>query len=310
MDRIPTLIMLLPMTLFSAAVFTTGLPDGSPPQEISPCHISEDTMQTVRSKDGTTIAFKKSGTGPPLVLIHGGTADHTRWDPIVPPLEKEFTVYAVDRRGRGRSVDTGGYSLAREFEDVAAVVDAIGEPVNLLGHSLGGYISLEASLLTENIDRLILYEPATPGVPGIMPPETAEKMKLLLDHGDRDGVISTFMAEVALVPPKELEILRSVPAWQGRVAAAHTILRELEELENSPPFDPDRFNRLTVDTLLLLGGDSPHEYGDFIKAIDAALPNGRLVILPGQQHVAMNTAPELFVSEVLKFLVRQRKTEH
>jgi pimeloyl-ACP methyl ester carboxylesterase len=260
-------------------------------------------MNTVQSKDGTTIAFCKSGTGPPLVLIHGGTADHTRWDPVLSQFEKRFTVFAVDRRGRGKSTDTGDYAIEREFEDVAAIVDSVGEPVYLLGHSFGGYCALEASLLTENISKLIVYEPATPGVPDIMPPEVAARMQKLLDEGDRDGVVSTFMSEVALVPPHELDILRSVPAWQGRVAAAHTILREIKGLENAPPFNPARFKDMKTPTLLLLGGDSPPEYGDFIREIDAALPESKIVVMPGQQHVAMNTAPELFVSEVVKYLL-------
>jgi pimeloyl-ACP methyl ester carboxylesterase len=263
-------------------------------------------MQTVRSKDGTTIAFRKSGTGPSLVLIHGGTADHTRWDPVLPQLQKRFTVYAVDRRGRGKSIDTGEYAIAREFEDIAAVVDSIGKPVYLLGHSFGGFCSLEAALFTDNISKLILYEPPEPGVQGTMPPGVAARMQELLDAGDRDGVVSTFMTEVALVPPHELDILRSIPAWQGRIAAAHTILREIKELDALPPFDPERYKSMKKQTLLLLGGDSPSEYGDFIRQIDAALPNSRIVVMQGQQHVAMNTAPELFVNEVARFLLDEK----
>jgi pimeloyl-ACP methyl ester carboxylesterase len=122
---------------------------------------SENDMETIKSNDGTLIAFRKTGSGPPLVLIHGGTADYTRWNPVLPELEQKFTVYAVDRRGRGRSTESGEYSIQREFEDVAAIADATGEPVYLLGHSLGAFISLEAALLTKNIRKLILYEPPT-----------------------------------------------------------------------------------------------------------------------------------------------------
>src|SRR5690349_18162579 len=102
-------------------------------------------MLTARSKDGTSIAFTRSGSGPPLVLVHGTTADHTRWAPILPELETRFTVHAVDRRGRGGSGDGPRYALDREFDDIAAVVDAIGAPVMLLGHSYGAICSLEAA---------------------------------------------------------------------------------------------------------------------------------------------------------------------
>ena len=97
-------------------------------------------METIRSKDGTRIAYERSGAGPALVLVHGTTADHTRWAPVLPMLERIFTVYAVDRRGRGQSGDAADYSIEREYEDIAAVVSSIPGPVNLLGHSYGALI--------------------------------------------------------------------------------------------------------------------------------------------------------------------------
>jgi pimeloyl-ACP methyl ester carboxylesterase len=93
-------------------------------------------MQTITSKDGTMIAYQRSGTGPPLVLVHGTTADHTRWAPVLPAFEQYFTVYAVDRRGRGGSGDAGQYAIEREFEDIVALVNSIEEPVFLLGRSV------------------------------------------------------------------------------------------------------------------------------------------------------------------------------
>jgi pimeloyl-ACP methyl ester carboxylesterase len=259
-------------------------------------------MEHVISSDGTRIGYERSGAGPPLVLIHGGTADRTRWTPVLSALAQHRTVYAVDRRGRGGSGDADAYALEREFEDVAAVVSSIGGPVDLLGHSFGGVCALEAALRTSNIRRLVLYEPAPTGIKNTLPSPVAARMEALLAAGDRDGVITTFMREVALVPPHELEILRSSPSWQGRVAAAHTILREGSALEQYPPIDPACFTRLMTPTLLLLGGNSPAGYKATIQVLHAALPNSRLVVMPGQQHVAMNTAPELFAREVLSFL--------
>src|SRR5918998_6394003 len=116
-------------------------------------------QETVTSEDGTRIAGWRSGEGPPLVLVHGTAADHSRWKPVLPAFEERFTVYAVDRRGRGDSGDAEDYAIEREFEDVAAVVDTIGEPANLLGHSYGALCALEAALLTPNVRKLVLYEP-------------------------------------------------------------------------------------------------------------------------------------------------------
>ena len=116
-------------------------------------------MDHLVSKDGTNIAYERRGEGPPLVLVHGTGIDHTYWDPVAPELERLFTVYNVDRRGRGRSGDTAPYAIQREFEDVAALVEGIPQKAFLLGHSYGALCSLEAALLTTHIRKLILNEP-------------------------------------------------------------------------------------------------------------------------------------------------------
>lgn len=116
-------------------------------------------MQTVTSRDGTPIAFWRTGQGPPLLLVHGATADHTTtWRFVRAELERRFTAYSMDRRGRGGSGDSGSYALEREAEDVASIVDFIGAPTRVLGHSYGGLCALEAALLTAHLHRLILYE--------------------------------------------------------------------------------------------------------------------------------------------------------
>ncbi|MFO7546781.1 MAG: alpha/beta fold hydrolase, partial [Trueperaceae bacterium] len=123
------------------------------------------SRHTVRSSDGTEIAYFRSGTGSPLVTVHGATADHSAWNRLLPLLEPHVTVMAVDRRGRGASGDHPDWDLEREFEDVAAVVDAVaaetGGAVALLGHSFGGAIALGGATLTPNVRRLALYEPVT-----------------------------------------------------------------------------------------------------------------------------------------------------
>src|SRR2546427_11923210 len=101
-------------------------------------------MNKIQSKDGTQIAYAVSGAGPPLILIHGTTADHTRWASVSSAFEGRFTFYAVDRRGRGESGDTNPYAIEREFEDIAAVINSIPGPVNVLGHSYGAICALEA----------------------------------------------------------------------------------------------------------------------------------------------------------------------
>jgi pimeloyl-ACP methyl ester carboxylesterase len=259
-------------------------------------------VETIDSKDGTAIAFARSGTGPPLVLVHGTTADHTRWKPLLPQFEAHFTVYAVDRRGRGGSGDAGDYSIEQEFDDIAAVVDAIGEPVFLLGHSYGAVCALEASLRTRHLRKLVLYEPPIRTAESLYPEGTAECLQALLDSGDNDRVVATFFRQVVRAPDEELRLLRELPNWPARVAAAHTIPRELR-IDHEYRFQPARFSAMRVPTLLLLGGNSPAKFKDAVDQVHDALPDARIAVMPGQQHTAMNTAPDLFLREVLDFLL-------
>ena len=258
-------------------------------------------MLETKSKDGTRIAFERTGQGPPLVLVHGTTADHTRWAPVLGELEARFTVHAMDRRGRGASGDSPDYTLEKEFDDVAAVVDSIGEPAHLLGHSYGAKCSLEASLRTNKVRKLVLYEPPIPaGIP-IYPAGLIERMQSSLDAGDRDWVVTSFFREVVRMPETELALLRSLPNWPARVAAAHTIPREMR-VDETYQFDAARFASFRVPTLTLLGGDSPGFLKRATELVASALSTNRTVILPGQQHAAMNTAPEMFTREVIAFL--------
>ena len=259
-------------------------------------------VETITSKDSTPIAYQRSGEGPPLVLVHGAAADRSRWSPVLPALEERFTVYAIDRRGRGGSGDADGYAIEREYEDVAAVVDSLGEPVNLLGHSYGALCALEAALLTWNVRKLVLYDPGIEvAAQEIYPHEVIERLEALLEAGDRAGIVVTTMREVAGLPPEVVEYMRSQPVWQARVAAAHTIPRELRAVK-AYRFDPERFRDLGMPTLLLSGGDSPTALRKAAEAADEALPNSRLVVMPGQGHSAMDTGTDLFTTEVLRFL--------
>jgi pimeloyl-ACP methyl ester carboxylesterase len=263
------------------------------------------SQEIVTSKDGTRIACFRSGEGPPLVLIHGTAADHGRWRPVLPAFEERFTVCAVDRRGRGGSGDSDDYAIEREFEDVAAVVESLGEPVNLLGHSYGALCALEAALLARNVRKLVLYDPGIE-VAGqeIYTHEVIERLEALLGAGDRDGVVATTMHEVAGLPPETVEYMRAQPVWQARVDAAHTIPRELQAVKDYG-LDPERFRDLGVPTLLLSGGDSPAALKKAGEAVDETLPDSRMVVMPGHGHAAMDTGTDLFTTEVLRFLTSQ-----
>jgi pimeloyl-ACP methyl ester carboxylesterase len=109
------------------------------------------------------------------------------------------------------------------------------------------------------------------------------------------------MRDVAGLPPEQIELMRSLPAWQARIAGADTIPRE-ERANREYAWDPGRFQGLALPTMYLLGGDSPEPFRLAGEALDAALPDCRVVVMPGQRHAAIDTGTELFVTEVLTFL--------
>ena len=261
-------------------------------------------MNKVVSPDGTPIAYDRLGKGPPLILVPGsGAANPVAWTDVIPTLEESFTVYSIDRRGHGESGDSSRYAIEREFEDIAAVVDSTGEPANLLGHSFGALCALEAALLTPNIRKLILYEPAItlPGVT-LYPEGVIDRLQALLDVGDKEAVLTTLYRDVAMIPAEEIEQLKASPVWPTRLATAHTLPREARA-EDRYYFDGQRFRRLQIPTLLMLGSESPSFLKAATEILDDSLPNSRIAALPGQQHLAMYTAPQLFLETVLPFLL-------
>ena len=258
-------------------------------------------MQTIASTDGVRIGFRRSGSGPNLVLVHGTAANHTRWNAILPRFEEHFTVTAIDRRGRGGSGDGDNYALEREFEDVAAIVESLDAPVLLFGHSYGGICSLEAAAMTRKLAGLILYEPPIVAEgEAFHSREQLQRLEALLEAGDRERVVATFLAEIAAVNPAALKMLRSSPAWPDRVAAAHTLPRELRA-QDAYRLDAKRFADMNTPVLLLQGGDSPPVFVGAIARLQNVLPNARTVVMPGQQHVAMDAGPALVVDSVLGF---------
>ncbi|HMP43433.1 MAG TPA: alpha/beta hydrolase, partial [Roseiflexaceae bacterium] len=185
----------------------------------------------------------------------------------------------------------------------AAVVDSIGEPVHFLGHSYGALCAVEAALLTPNLRRLILYE----GVPlrgaDYYAPGMIEHLETLLHAGDVEGMLITMMREVIQRPPEEIELLRAQQEdWAARLKNAPTIPREMRG-EQSYRFAPERFRHMRTPTLLLVGGDSPPAELANARGVCDALPAAQVVVLPAQRHTAMITAPDLFVDEVVRFLI-------
>lgn len=257
-------------------------------------------MKTVASADGTLIAYEQSGSGPDLVLVHGSVSNRTKWASIRPRFEEHFTVTAIDRRGCGDSGDSPNYAIEREFEDIAAVVNELDGPVLLFGHSYGALCALGAAMQTGKLAGLVLYEPWISEGEMLTSSEQLERLDSLLAAGDREGVVMVLLAEIVGMPPHEIELFTTSPAWPGSVAAAHTLPRECRA-ENAYRLPADRVGKVAMPVLLLLGGESPPFAGKVNALLEKTLPNARTVVMPGQQHSAVDTGPDLVIGAVLGF---------
>jgi pimeloyl-ACP methyl ester carboxylesterase len=257
------------------------------------------------SRDGTRIGYVTGGRGEPLVLVHGLLGDHTRWSALRPHLEPHVSVHALDRRGRGTSGDHPDYDFAREAEDVAAVVDAVAETagasVAVLGSSGGANYALAAAGLTSNIGRLVLFEPPARPVLALLSSELLDRLDELLAAGQREALLETAYRTVVGLTDAEIDYLRAQPEWPNRVAAAHTVPRELR-VSPARAFDPEHAKTVTAPALILVGGATPAPFRASAEAVAAVLPNARLTVLVGQHHGAELFAPEVVAETVLAFL--------
>jgi len=262
--------------------------------------------RTIDSADGTPIAVFVSGTGPPLLLVHGAAADHTTFRVVGPLLADRFTLAAIDRRGRSASGDTLPYAIEREFEDLAAVASVVaretGAPVDVFGHSYGGRCALGSALLTDDIGRVISYEGA-PTPPGEQYGDAAlaRELAALADAGRNETLLETFMTRVVGMTAEELDRYRADPVWPRRVAAAPTIARELA-VESGDAAGLERLGRVRQPVLQVLGGESRREFGVATAALDDRLAAGTIVVIPGAKHAAHHTHPAALVEAVVSFL--------
>ena len=254
--------------------------------------------------DGTAIAYERRGAGPPLVLVHGTGRDRSHWAPSLPGFARDARVYALDRRGRGGSGDADRYAIAREVEDILAVIDAIGEPVHLLGHSYGAIVALEAALRSERLRSLTSTNRRSGSVPrpGARPRRPARGAP-----GDRRsrGGARHVPAEGPRYPPEVIVARGPRPRWPADLALAHTLPRAADgaalRLRSRAGC-----GRSGV-TLLLLGEQEPAVLPDGDRGAGGGVAPPHAGRVPGQHHNAMETAPILFTQTVSRFLRDHRQ---
>jgi len=253
----------------------------------------------VISTDGTRIGLLTAGAGPSLLLVHGGTGCIESWQSLWSTLTSRWRVTAMDRRGRGSSGDTGPYQLSKEFADVAAVAASMAGdgPVDVFGHSYGATCALGAASLGAPLRRLALYEP--PG-PQTAPPQWREKITAMVGAGKPGRAMMSFLTEIIALTGEQIDDLRNAPLDYDVMAIVSATLPR-EALGLADVNLTALAGLVAVPVLLILGDASPPWAGEITSELTAALPESRVAILPGQGHLAVDSAPELLARALTEF---------
>jgi pimeloyl-ACP methyl ester carboxylesterase len=244
-------------------------------------------MSNVTSKDGTTIAFERSGSGPALILVDGALCSRT-FGPspkLAPLLSRHFTVYAYDRRGRGESGDTQPYSPQREVEDLAALIAEAGGSAFLLGLSSGGALALEAAAAGLPVAKVLAYEPPYVNEGSQVDGSRHEaELRRLLASGKRGNAVTYFMRDMVGAPAPMVVIMRLMPwIWRKLEAVAHTLPYDAA-IMSAFKVPRTRFALLRTSAIVMSGSKTDARLRRAALATADAIPGGRHEELAGQTH--------------------------
>jgi pimeloyl-ACP methyl ester carboxylesterase len=260
-------------------------------------------MNTVRSKDGTTIAFDRQGDGPALLLVDGamGTRSSGSKPELAKLLAQRLTVYSYDRRGRGDSGDTKPYAVEREIEDIEALIDEAGGSAFVYGHSSGGCLALDAAVkLGNKVKKLAIYEAPYNDDPEAQKAwgEYIKNLTEALASNRRGDAIALFMAYVG-IPAPQIEGMRHAPFWGGMEALAPTLAYDHTAIMGKDGSIPaERASRVHVPTLVMNGGSGAPFMLETAKTLSKAIRGARLSTLDGQTH---DVHPEALAPVLVEF---------
>lgn len=265
-------------------------------------------MHTVRSKDGTQIAYDKIGQGPALILV-GGAFSYRKFAgmlKLASLLSEHFTVYYYDRRGRGDSGNNQPYAIEREIEDLQALIHEAGGSAYVWGLSSGAVLALQAAASGANITKLALHEPPFVVDPSDrLPPQNLKShVTALIADNRRAEAIKYFMTKGMGAPSFVVGIMRLMPSvWSNLMAVAHTIPYDvalLDDYIHGKPLPVDLWSSVQMPTLVLEGTESPSSLRHAAQALAKALPNAQLRSKKGLGHTKQINAA-IFAAELTTF---------
>ncbi len=261
-------------------------------------------MNQVMSKDGTIIAFDRSGKGPAVILV-GGAFQYRAIDPptaqLAALLAQHFMVFHYDRRGRGDSSDTQPYAIEREIEDLEALINEAGGSAFVFGMSSGGVLAFCAAAQDLAIKKLVLYEP--PFNSGDEHARQAaesytSQLTALLAEGRRGDAVALAMTTWG-APAEAIAGMRQTPIWPLFESVAPTLAYD-DVIMGDGSVPAERLASITVPTLVIDGGASPAFMQNAAQAVAHALPDAKIRTLEGQTH---DVAPEVLAPVLVEFFM-------
>jgi pimeloyl-ACP methyl ester carboxylesterase len=244
-------------------------------------------MNKITSKDGTKIAFDRSGKGPALILVGGAfqyRAIDERTTQLASLLAQHFTVYNYDRRGRGDSTDTQPYAIEREIEDLDALIKEAGGPACVFGMSSGAVLALRAAAHGLAIKKLALYEPPF-GNPGVWSPAAegyTRQLTAFLAEGRREDAVTLAMTSFG-APAEAVAGMRRSLVWPMFEAVAPTLAYD-DAIMGDGSLPIAVMKKVDIPTLVIDGGASPAYMHEAAQAVADGLSHGQQRTLEGQTH--------------------------
>lgn len=251
-------------------------------------------MDFVKSEDGTRIAYERDGVGAPLVLVGGAMDDGAENAPLASALASTFTVFNYARRGRGDSGDTTPYAVAREIEDLGALLTAAGGAAHVFGASSGAALALRGAAAGLPISKLAVYDVPYDMSDGAQQrhAEYVEAIDDLLAQGRRGDAFAAAMRTWG-APAETVEAAKQSPMWPGLERLAHTLAYDAACMGTNQP--PPDLATIARPTLVLTGEASqdatmdglPSDYfGQAARAVAGVVPTATVRTVPHQGHVA------------------------
>ncbi|PRZ05182.1 pimeloyl-ACP methyl ester carboxylesterase [Isoptericola sp. CG 20/1183] len=264
--------------------------------------------RTVASADGSTIGYEVSGRGPAVVLVAPALADRTDHRRFAALLAQDRTVINYDRRGRGSSSEASPWTVDREVEDLAALIDAHGGSAALFGASSGAVLALDAAnSLATRVERVVAFEPPVIVDDGRspVPRELSHDLDQLVREERRSQALTHFMREALGAPAAMVFALRlMVPAWRQMTAMAHTAAYDVQlctGLQDGAPIPEDRWTSIDAPVLVLVGEKSKGWAHAGTRAV-ASATGGCVVTVRRAHHGTPAVRPEAIVTHVSDFL--------